>query len=88
MSKLGLSLRETLTVNKDHTISFDGLILQIPPSKVFRSIVRKQVEVLQLKDGSIEIEYQKECVARFSFEAVQRLMKLNKKENSVIKIAA
>lgn len=83
-----LALKETRTVNKDHTISFEGLILQIPPSKLFRSIARKQVEVLQLKDGSIEIEYKKECVARFSFEAVKRLMKLNKKENSVVKIAA
>lgn len=83
-----LCLKETRTVNKDHTISFEGLILQIPPSKKFRSIARKPVEVLQLQDGSIEIEYGKQCVAKFSKEAVTRLMMLNNKENTVIKTAA
>lgn len=82
-----LCLKETRTVNKDHTISFEGLILQIPPSNKFRSLARKQVEVLQLKDGTIEIESQNRCVARFRPEAIQRLMRLNKKENSVMKVA-
>lgn len=82
-----LCLKETRTVNKDHTISFEGLILQIPPSNKFRSLARKQVEVLQMKDGSLEIESQNRCVAKFSPEAIQRLMRLNKKENTIIKVA-
>lgn len=83
-----LCLKETRTVNKDHTISFEGLILQIPPSKKFRSIACRRVEVLQLKDASIEIEFQKQIVARFSAESVQRLIKLNKKQNSTLKSVA
>lgn len=83
-----LCLKETRTVNKDHTISFEGLILQIPPSKKFRSLSRKRIEVLQLKDGTVEIEYENQCVARFSPEAVQRLMKANNKENNVLKSVA
>ena len=69
-----LCLKETRTVNKDHTISFEGLILQIPPSRKFHSIARQKVEVLQLKDGSVEIVYKKMVVARFSPEAIKRLI--------------
>lgn len=83
-----LCLKEIRTVNKDHTISFEGLILQIPASKRFRSIARRKVDVLQLLDGSIEIMFQKECVARFCHEAINRLLTLNKKENSQLRSAA
>lgn len=72
-----LCLKETRTVAKDHTISFEGLVLQIPPSKKFHSIARQKVQVLQLKDGSVEIVYKKLTVARFCPEAVQRLVGKN-----------
>jgi transposase len=52
-----LCLKETRVVNKDHTISFEGLALQIPPSSKWASISRSKVDVLQLRDGSIEIIY-------------------------------
>lgn len=83
-----LCLKETRTVNRDHTISFEGLILQIPPSQQFRSLATRKVNVLQLIDGSVEIEFQKQCVARFRPEAITRLIALNKKENSQLKKAA
>jgi len=52
-----LCLKDTRTVAKDHTISFEGLTLQIPPSKLFRSIAGKKVSVLQLRDGTVEVDY-------------------------------
>lgn len=69
-----LCLKDVRVVAKDHTISFEGLTLQIPASKNFRSIAQKKVEVLQLKDGSIEIIYKQMNVATFSPEAVTRMV--------------
>lgn len=83
-----LCLKEIRTVNKDHTVSFEGLALQIPPSKKFRSIARQKVDVLQLKDGSIEIVYKTLTVARFCPEAVSRLIKDHKTEKTLLKLAA
>lgn len=83
-----LCLKETRTVNKDHTVSFEGLILQIPPSRKFRSIARQKVLVLQLQDGSIEIVYKAQTVARFCPKAVAKLLEKNLSEKSQIKKAA
>lgn len=83
-----LCLKETRTVAKDHTISFEGLVLQIPPSRQFHSIARQKVQVLQLKDGSIEIAYKQQMVARFRPEAIQRLVEKNNDEKSQLKKAA
>jgi transposase len=69
-----LCLKDTRTVAKDHTISFEGLTLQIPPSKLFRSIAGKKVSVLQLHDANVEIHYRRACVARFSASAIARLL--------------
>lgn len=83
-----LCLKETRTVAKDHTISFEGLVLQIPPSRKFHSIARQKVQVLQLKDGSVEIVYKKITVARFCPEAVERLVKkINHDQNHLKKAA-
>lgn len=73
-----LCIKDTRVVAKDHTVSFEGLILQIPPSKRFRSIAQKKVEVLQLKDGSIEIVYKQMTVATFSPKAVTRMIEQKK----------
>ena len=69
-----LCLKDTRTVAKDHTISFEGLTLQIPPSKKFRSIAGKKVHVLQPADGSIRIFYRHIPAAAFSPQAVDRLV--------------
>lgn len=83
-----LCLKETRTVAKDHTISFEGLVLQIPPSRKYASIARQKVRVLQLKDGSVEIIYKKLTVVRFCAETVQRLVEKNNNEKSQLKKAA
>jgi transposase len=69
-----LCLKDTRVVAKDHTVSFEGITLQIPPSKLFRSIAGKKVSVLQLTDGTVEVHYRTACVARFSQAAVARLL--------------
>lgn len=81
-----LCLKETRTVAKDHTISFEGLVLQIPPSKKFHSIARQKVQVLQLKDGSVEIVYKQQPVAKFSPEAITRMITQNRNDESQMKI--
>lgn len=83
-----LCLKETRTVAKDNTISFEGIILQIPHVKNLRSLALRKVEVLQLRDGSIEIQYEAKTVAKFNKEAVARLAAQNRKENSQLKRAA
>ena len=83
-----LCLKETRTVNKDHTISFEGLVLQIPPGKKYWSIARQKAEVLQLRNGSVEIVYKNQTVARFNPEAIKRLVEKNNNGTSQLEIAA
>lgn len=83
-----LCLKDTRTVAKDHTVSFEGLTLQIPPSKGFRSIAGKKVDVLQLKDGAIQILYRNLLAATFSPEAVRRLINTKLLGPSNLKAAA
>lgn len=82
-----LCLKDTRVVSADHTISFERLILQIPPSNKFRSIVKQHVDVLQIRDASIEIVYKGQLVARFSPEAVTRLIKTTLTEQTQLRMA-
>jgi transposase len=69
-----LCLKETRMVKKDHTVSFDGLVLQIPFSKRYPCMADGRVDVRQYRDGHIEIVYRDCVVARFSSEAISRLL--------------
>jgi len=69
-----LCLKETRMVKKDHTVSFDGLVLQIPFCKRYPCIADRQVDVRQYRDGDLEIGYRGSIVARFSSEAIRRLL--------------
>ena len=82
-----LCLKERRMVAKDHTVSFEGLVLQIPSSRGFHSIAGRRVEVLQLKDGSIVIEHRGMCIARFSPEAVSRLVRTKLQGKTDLKVA-
>lgn len=70
-----LCLKESRVVNSDHTISYEGLIMQLPRSSKYASIAKQRVEVLQLKDGSVEIVYKKEVIQRFTQKVIGRMMK-------------
>lgn len=83
-----LCLKETRTVNKDHTVSFEGLVLQILPGRKYWSIARQKVQVLQLRDGSVEIAHKRNTVTRFSPEAITRLVAKAKEDRSQLKKAA
>jgi len=82
-----LCLKDTRFVAKDHTVSFEGLILQIPPSKRFHSLAGNRVDVLQLQDGSIHIEYRDRRVASFSPQAVAKLVKTKLTGKTQLKVA-
>jgi len=62
-------------VNSDHTISYEGLIIQLPRSTKYASIAKQRVEVLQLKDGSVEVVYKKQVIQRFTEKAMERMLK-------------
>jgi hypothetical protein len=82
-----MCLKDQRTVAKDHTVSFEGLLLQIPPSRRFHSLAGRRVDVLQLQDGTIRIEHRGNCVATFSFEAVTRLVKTKLAGKTQLKVA-
>ena len=70
-----LCLKDTRVVNNDHTVKFEGLVFQIPPSSKCASIAKQKVTILQLGDGSVEIIYKRLIVARFDFEKVVKIVK-------------
>jgi transposase len=69
-----LCLKETRMVKKDHTVSFDALVLQIPFCKKYPCMADGQVDVRQYRDGHVEIVYRDSVVALFSSEAIRRLL--------------
>ena len=80
-----LCLKEPRTVSKDHTIKFHGLLLQIPPSRKWASIAGQKVLALQHSNGSVEIMYKKQSVARFSYKSIKNIVeKYGFKENHIL----
>lgn len=77
-----LCLKEQRVVGRDHVVSFEGLQLQVPPSRKFFSLARRRVDVLQLRDQSIELQHSGEMVARFSREQVKALAKRHRRAKS------
>lgn len=72
-----LCLKETRVVGRDHTISFEGLCLQLSTEKKYYSLARQRVEVLQLRDGSVEVHHEQRMVTRFTAPAIARLIRKN-----------
>ena len=60
-------------VAKDHTVSFEGSILQIPKRSPFLCWAGKAVDVHVLLDGSVEIFYQHNRIARFDSTITQKI---------------
>ncbi len=61
------------TVAKDHTVSFEGTILQIPKRSPYRSYANKRINVHVLLDGAVEFFYQEEKIARFDAKTTHAL---------------
>lgn len=72
-----LCLKEWRVVGRDHTVSFDGLALQLTSGRKHFSLARQRVEVLQLRDGSVEVHHERQVVTRFTAPAIARLIKKN-----------
>jgi len=70
-----LCLKEQRVVGRDHVVSFEGLALQVPPSRKFFSLAGRRVDVLELRDQSIELHHGGEAVARFSHVQLKALAK-------------
>lgn len=70
-----LCIKETRQVANDHIVGLDGLRLQIPmQQKKFYSLAKARVEVLVLRDSSVEIYYQQHLVARYSPQIIAQLL--------------
>jgi len=61
-----LCLKETRVVANDHTISFEGLIFQIPRLPKYASIAGQRVEIRRLRSGVMEIVYKSSVVLRLT----------------------
>lgn len=61
------------TVAKDNTIQFGGALLQIPKLSPQRSYANKKVQVHVLLDGSVELFYQNEKIARFDSKTMHAI---------------
>jgi transposase len=70
-----LCLKEWRVVGRDHVVSFDGLALQLTSARKFFSLERQRVEVLQLRDGSVEVHHERRMVTRFTAPAIARLIR-------------
>jgi transposase len=77
-----LCLKEQRVVGRDHVVSFEGLALQVPPSRKFFSLAGQRVDVLQLCDQSIEVHHSRQAVARFSREQLKALTKRQRRAKS------
>jgi transposase len=70
-----LCLKEWRVVGRDHVVSFDGLVLQLTSARKYFSLARQRVEVLQLRDGSVEIHHGQRMVTRYTAPAIARLIR-------------
>jgi transposase len=62
---LVLSAQQQRVVRNDNTVTFNNLILQLPPTKQRTHFVRCPVTVHQFSDGNLGISYQGRLLARF-----------------------
>ena len=60
-----LCFKQKRTVAKDHTVTFEGTLFQIPKPSPYRSYTNKRIDVHVLLDGAVEFFYQNEKIARF-----------------------
>jgi len=60
-----LCFKQQRTVSNDHTVTFDGVIFQIPKTSPHRSYAHKRVDVRVLLDGAVEFFYKTEKIAAF-----------------------
>src|SRR5262245_9235826 len=77
-----LCFKQNRTVANDNTITFDGVIFQIPKKSPSRSFANKRMEVHVALDGSVEFFYKQEKIATFDSKTTHAfgLYRTNKKQ--------
>ena len=60
-----LCFKEQRTVANDNTVTFDGVIFQIPKKSPYRSYAHKRIHVHVGLDGAVEFFYKTEKIAAF-----------------------
>jgi transposase len=68
-----LCFKDRRTVAKDHTITFEGTVFQIPKQSPFGSHANKRIDVHVMLDGAVELFYQKEKIASFDAKTTHAL---------------
>lgn len=61
-----LCFKQQRTVAKDNTVTFNGVLLQIPKTSAYRSYANKRIDVHVLLDGALEFFYKTEKIATFN----------------------
>jgi transposase len=61
-----LCLKDSRVVANDHTISFQGLVLQLPKLPKYASIASQRVEIRQLRSGVTEVVYKGAVLLRLT----------------------
>ena len=76
-----LCFKQQRTLANDNTVTFDGVIFQIPKKSPHRSYANKRIDVHVLLDGSVEFLYKKEKIAAFDSKTTHAfgLYRTNKK---------
>jgi hypothetical protein len=68
--ELLISVHHDRIVQKDNTVAFERLLLQLPPTKERRQYVRCPVVVHELVDGTLAVSYQSKLLARFDRQGI------------------
>lgn len=68
--QLLLSIHHDRVVQKDSTVVFGGIVLQLPPTNARRNYVRCPVIVHELLGGGLAVSYQGDVIARFTADGV------------------
>lgn len=68
-----LCFKQKRTVAKDHTVTFEGTLFQIPKQSLYRSYANKRIDVHVLLDGAVEFFYQNEKIARYDSKTTHRI---------------
>jgi hypothetical protein len=76
-----LCFKDKRTVANDNTVTFDGIIFQIPKKSSHRSYANKRIDVHVGLDGSVDLFYKKEKIATFDSKTTHAfgLYRTNKK---------
>ena len=72
-------IKQERTVNHDNTISFNGQIIQIPPSSIKLSFSKSKVDVCLLEDNRIFVVYKDKIIAESILSKDNKTIKKEKK---------